>query len=97
MRCLVCYQFIVINRFQELLAHEPPIICATCQQYLVRKKGPCLFEQNEWMTEVVERLKKGDLILVQLFISAYYQEIKRQLKLKSHIMILNPVSQGPYP
>lgn len=97
MRCLVCYQFIVINRFQELLSLEPPIICATCQQYLVRKKGPCLFEQNEWMTEVVERLKKGDLILVQLFISAYYQEIKRQLKLKSHIMILNPVSPGPYP
>ena len=49
------------------------------------------------MTEVVERLEKGDLILVQLFISAYYQEIKRQLKLKSHIMILNPVSVGPYP
>ena len=97
MRCLVCYQFIIINRFQELLAIEPPIICATCQQYLVRKKGPCLFEQNEWMIEVVERLKKGDLILVQLFISAYYQEIKRQLKLKSHIMILNPVSQEPYP
>lgn len=97
MRCLVCHQFIGINRFQELLALEPPLICTSCKQYLIKKKGPCLFEQNEWICEVLERLEKGDFILIQLFISAYYKEIKRQLKLKSHIMILNSVSSSPYP
>lgn len=97
MRCLVCHQFIVINRFQELLAFEAPCICATCQQYLIKKKGPCLFEQNDWIDKVIERLEKGDLILVQLFISAYWKEIKKQLKLKSQVMILNYVSAAPYP
>lgn len=97
MQCLVCHQSITINRFQELLALESPLLCAGCQQHLIRKKGVILFEGSDWMDGVLARLEKGDIILTQLFIPAFYHEVKKQLKDTHQITILNLVSTGPYP
>nr|MDE5977933.1 hypothetical protein [Turicibacter sp.] len=73
MKCLVCHQLIVIKRFQELFALKSPLLCCHCGQYFIQKKGPCLFEKNDWIMEVIHRLEKGDLILLQLLIPSYYQ------------------------
>ncbi|MBQ4164423.1 MAG: hypothetical protein IJD87_05020 [Turicibacter sp.] len=97
MKCLVCHQPIVINRFQELLALESPLLCVPCQTQLIPKKGETLFEENEWLKSVIERLNKGDIILTELFINSFYFEIKRRLKYQQQICILNYGSNIPYP
>ena len=97
MKCLVCNQHIVINRFKELLTLEYPLLCVPCQTHLIRKKGGALFEENEWLKSVIERLNKGDIILTELFINSFYFEIKRRLKYQHQICILNYSSNSPYP
>lgn len=97
MKCLVCHQLIVINRFQELLSLESPLLCVTCQTQFIRKKEGDLFEENEWLKSVIERLNKGDIILIELFINPLYYEIKRRLKHQSQISIFNHTVNSPYP
>ena len=97
MKCLVCHQLIIINRFQELLALESPLLCVSCQSQLIPKKGGVLFEENKWLKSVIERLNKGDIILTKLFINSFYSEIKRRLKYQNEIKILDYSSNIPYP
>jgi len=97
MKCLVCHQPIVINRFQELFALEVPLLCVPCQTQLIRKKRGALYEENEWLKSVIQRLNKGDIILTELFINSFYFEIKRRLKDQHQICILNYGSNSPYP
>ena len=70
MKCLVCHQLIVINRFKEVLSIQSPLLCVSCQNQMIRKKGGLLFEENEWLKSVIERLNKGDIILTELFINS---------------------------
>lgn len=97
MKCLVCHQPIVINRFQELLSLESPLLCVTCQTQFIRKKEGALFEENDWLKSVIERLNKGDIILIELFINSLYYEIKRRLKDQSQISVFNHTFNSPYP
>lgn len=97
MKCLVCHQLIIINRFQELLSLESPLLCVSCQSQLIRKKGEVLFQENEWLKSVIERLNKGDIILTRIFINSFYSEIKRRLKYQNPIKILDYSSNSPYP
>ena len=69
MKCLVCHQLIVINRFKEVLSIQSPLLCVSCQNQMIRKKGGLLFEENEWLKSVIERLNKGDIILTKCLIN----------------------------
>ena len=97
MKCLVCFQLITINNFQDILTMEAPCVCHKCKQYLIGGKQNHLFKQNEWLMSVIERLEKGDFVLLQLFIPRYVKEIKRQLRCNQTITILNMTGKGPYP
>ena len=97
MKCLVCHQLIVINRFKEVLSIQSPLLCVSCQNQMIRKKGGLLFEENEWLKSVIERLNKGDIILTELFINSFYVEIKRRLKYQHQIYILDYSANSPYP
>ena len=97
MKCLFCHKPILINRFQELFALESPLLCVLCQTQLIPKKGETLFEENEWLKSVIQRLNKGDIILTELFINSFYFEIKRRLKDQHQIRILNYSGNNTYP
>ena len=97
MKCLVCHQLIVINRFKEVLSIQSPLLCVSCQNQMIRKKGGLLFEENEWLKSVIERLNRGDIILTKLFINSFYVEIKRRLKYQHQIYILDYSANSPYP
>lgn len=97
MKCLVCFQLITINNFQDILTMEAPCVCHKCKQYLIGGKQNHLFKQTEWLMSVIERLEKGDFVLLQLFIPRYVKEIKRQLRCNQTITILNMTGKGPYP
>lgn len=97
MKCLVCYQEITIHRFHDLLSVGPIDLCAHCELSFNRKRGPILFEDNDWLQQVIARLEKGDMILIKLFLSSFNREIKRQLKIRNQVTVLEFNALGPYP
>ena len=97
MKCLVCHQEIIINRFHDFLSLNPLELCDRCESSFIQKKGPVLFEDNDWLQQVIARLEKGDMILIKLFLSFFEREAKRQLKTQDQVTVLEFNTRGPYP
>lgn len=97
MNCLVCHEEITINRFHDFLSPKPLDLCAHCELSFSKKRGPILFEDNDWLQQVIARLEKGDIILIKLFLSSFEREAKRQLKTQDQAMVLEFKTRGPYP
>ena len=97
MRCLVCFQLITIHNLQDIFALNDPCLCSKCKRNLKIGENHCLFEQNEWLLSVLERLDQGDLVLLQLFIPQYVKEIRKQFRSYKSVTILDMSGEGHYP
>ena len=95
MKCLVCYHQIRINRLQELLALERPLLCARCQAQLNRRSTEILYERNFWFDSVLERLNQGDICLNQIFFQSLKNAILKHQNKINKIVIVE--SKKPYP
>jgi len=67
MKCLVCDNAIRIDTLKQLLNLDPPLLCSRCQTQLIKKSGHILYEANEWVLDVIERLNRGDVVLARIF------------------------------
>lgn len=72
MECLICRNPITIHQFQQILSLQEPKICSRCSSQMIENKGLSfpirLYENNLFMRELVQRLKKGDFILYEIMI-----------------------------
>ena len=97
MRCLVCDQPIQINTLKQLFAATPLLLCGYCESSLVPKQGSILFENNEWIRQVIEKLNRGDLILINLFKNNLKAALQKKKNIDSKIIILEHSDGLPYP
>lgn len=84
MSCLICNEVIQINRFQDLFNLKTPIICQTCDKLVKVNLNKTqhdqifhisLYEENAFMVSLLDRIKKGDIVLQDIF----YPLIKRTI------------------
>lgn len=101
MECLVCANAIRIHQFQQLFSCEQPIICSDCSSQMIECKGTTfpirLYEDNLFMQQFVQRLRKGDLVLQEIIIKKFHHVIS---KFQTHIKMIIPVEtneQSVYP
>ena len=69
MKCLVCDKQITINTLSALLNLDPLLLCGRCNKNLIRKEATTLYEQNDWLLGIVDRLNQGDLELRKIFLT----------------------------
>lgn len=97
MKCLVCDHTIRIDTLKQLFATSSLLLCSRCEQNLIPKQGNILFESNEWLEQVIERLNQGDLILINLFKNRLKSELQKQKSSISNITIVEHADNLPYP
>lgn len=97
MNCLVCDNQIRIDSVGQLFAFSPLLLCGKCAPFLVPSSGVPLFEGNPWMTEVIKRLDKGDLALIQLFEPAFRKAFKRLGIGIDEVTVVGDFEALPYP
>lgn len=66
MPCLVCQNPIQISGFLRVFTLEEPLLCHRCSPHLKKGSPPAIFEGNPWFMDVISRLDKGDLLLLEL-------------------------------
>jgi len=66
MNCLVCHEVIEIRGFRDLFSVSEPTLCHRCRPFLQKGSGSAVFLENPWLRDVVARLDKGDLALLEV-------------------------------
>ena len=98
MKCLVCDTMIRIDSLRALFAVRPLQLCHRCEGQLVRsRQDGVLFEDNEWLRAIIDRLGQGDLVLVDLFKRSLYQELQRQKWVGYRVEVMAADGEMPYP
>ena len=98
MKCLVCDNEIRIDSLKQLFSPQPLRLCSRCSVNLVPAvEAGTLFQRNEWMDTVIERLNRGDLVLIELFKKELLKKISQKEWRGYQIMTENPVQEMPYP
>lgn len=97
MKCLVCDHTISIDTLKQLFASSPPLLCGHCEQNFISKRGNVLFENNDWIRFVIDRLNQGDLILIHLFKKNLKAALQKKKALVSQIRIVEYSEEIPYP
>jgi len=97
MKCLVCDHPIRINTLKQLFATSPLLLCGSCEQHLVPKLGDALFQDNEWIRQVIEKLNQGDMILIHLFKNKLKAMLQKKKGTASNITIIEYSDELPYP
>ena len=97
MKCLVCDNDIRIDTLQQLFVLAPLLLCGRCMPYLIPKSNDVLFENNEWLSLVIEKLNRGDIILTQLFKTQLQIALQKRKKLISNIKIVEYSNTLLYP
>jgi len=64
---------------------------------LIPKSTDVLFEDNEWIRTVVDKLNQGDLALVELFKKHLKKALIQKEALNSDIKIIEMKQDSPYP
>ena len=98
MKCLVCDSTIRIDSLKQLFSPEPLRLCGRCVPNLVPSKSPdILFENNEWMRSVIDKLNQGDLVLLELFKNPLRKVLLRK-EWKNHSIKVERLEKDvPYP
>lgn len=97
MGCLVCDNQIRIDSLAQLFALEPLRLCGRCLPNLIPANSDnSLFKDNEWIRSVIDRLNRGDLVLVKLFEKRMHSLLRKKLRNYS-VEIMNPKKEIPYP
>jgi hypothetical protein len=97
MKCLVCDNTIRIDTLKQLFAPSPLLLCGRCEQNLIPKQGDVLFEDNEWIRQVIEKLNQGDVILINLFKNNLKAMLQKKKGMISNITIIEHADELPYP
>ncbi|CUM75898.1 MULTISPECIES: hypothetical protein [Turicibacter] len=86
MKCLICKNLIVINSFSMVFAHVEPKLCQRCHEQMIPNKLIAfplqMYEDNEFMRELIRRLNLGDFVLLEVILPTLHQGL---LKFKSDI------------
>ena len=98
MKCVVCDNTIRIDSLKQLFSPEPLQLCGRCAPNLVSSKSPdTLFEDNEWMRSVIDKLNQGDLVLLELFKNPLRKVLLRK-EWKNHSIKVERLEKDvPYP
>jgi len=97
MKCLVCDNDIRIDTLRQLFSVQPLRLCGRCSENLRPKSTEILFEDNEWMRSVIDKLNQGDIILIQLFKSHLEKALIKIGGVHSKVKIIESKEDLPYP
>ena len=97
MRCIVCDNDIRIDSLNQLFAFQPLLLCSCCSQNLIPKSTDILYEDNEWIRSVINRLNQGDIILIKLFKNRLQKILAKKSVTRSKIKIIEAKQDLPYP
>jgi len=97
MKCIVCDHRIQIDTLRQLFALSPLLLCRHCEQHLIPKQGNILFEDNEWIRQIIESLNQGDIVLVNLFKNHLKAALQKRKISISNVKIIEHSDQLPYP
>jgi len=97
MRCVVCGNDIRIDSLKQLFAPQPLLLCSSCSQNLVPKSADVLYEDNEWIQSVINKLNQGDIVLIELFKRSLRKTLLKKGAVNSRIKIIEAKQDLPYP
>jgi len=97
MKCIVCDNDIRIDTLKQLFAFNPLLLCSRCSQNLILKSVDVLYDNNEWIRFVIERLNQGDIVLIELFKKDLQKALSNKRAIHSKIKIFEAREDLPYP
>jgi len=97
MKCLVCDNDIRVDTLNQLFSLQPLKLCGRCSPNLRPKSKEVLFEDNEWIRAVIDKLNQGDIALVQLFENSLRKALIRKKIVDSKLKIIESRDDLPYP
>ena len=97
MKCLSCDNQITITTLTQIFSYKPLIICERCEKNLIKKNDTILYETNEWILEIIDRLNQGDIILIEIFSKQFHKSLIKKLPLTSTIKFSSKQEPVPYP
>jgi len=98
MRCLICDNEIRIDSLKQLFSVEPLRLCSRCSSNFVPSdEAGTLFQYNEWVVSVIDKLKQGDLVLIELFKKELVKKLSRKEWKNYRVTVENPNQEIPYP
>lgn len=97
MICQVCDTEIRIDSLKQLFAWKPLLLCGRCAPHLIPKSGRILFEDNDWISGVIDKLNQGDLVLLALFEQPLKKALKKQKINTAQMLIIEDKKELTYP
>ena len=97
MKCIVCDNNISIDSLKQLFALRPLLLCSRCSQNLIPKSADVLYEDNEWIRSVIDKLNQGDIVLIELFKGSLRKVLSKKEVIDSKIKIIEAKEDLPYP
>ena len=97
MKCLVCDNPIRIDTLKQLFSPDPPLLCSRCQAQLIKKSNRILYEANDWIKDVIERLNRGDVVLARMFSRDLKKLIQKAGGASACIKVVETKDDLPYP
>ena len=97
MKCVVCDNDIRIDTLKQLCALNPLLLCSHCSQNLVLKSADVLYDDNEWIRFVIDKLNQGDIALTQLFKNDLQKALLKKKVTHVNIKIIEAKKDLPYP
>ena len=98
MKCLVCDSPIRIDSLKQLFSIEPLRLCSRCSVNLVPSvEAGILYQRNEWVVAVIDKLNQGDLVLLELLKNKLQREMQRKGWQNYQIEVAKPDQEMPYP
>ena len=97
MKCVMCDNDIRIDSLKQLFALQPLLLCSRCSQNLIPKSADVLYDDNEWIRTVIDKLNQGDIALTQLFKQDLQKALSKKGALNSKIKIIEAKEDLPYP
>ena len=88
MKCIVCDNDIKVDSMRQLFALQPLLLCSRCSQNLVPKSADVLYEDNEWIRSVIDKLNQGDIVLIELFRNDLQRALSKKRVINSKIRII---------
>jgi len=97
MKCIVCNNDIRIDSLKQLFALQPILLCNNCSKNLIPKSIEVLYEDNEWIRTVIDKLNRGDIVLTKILKNRLQKTLLKKRATKSKIKIIEADENLPYP
>jgi|GEM_PF-1460631 len=97
MKCIVCDNDIRIDTLKQLFALQPLLLCSRCAHYLIPKSVDVLYEDNDWIRSVVDKLNQGDIALIELFKTPLQKALIKKAAVNFKVKVIKAKDDLPYP